>query len=33
MALLGQQITLQATLSPYSYGSTTTNGELVTFYE
>ena len=27
----GQQITLQATLSPYAYGSTTTNGETVTF--
>jgi FG-GAP-like repeat/Bacterial Ig-like domain (group 3) len=28
----GQQFTLQATLSPYTYGSTTTNGETVTFY-
>lgn len=27
----GQQVTLQATLAPYAYGSTTTNGELVTF--
>jgi hypothetical protein len=27
----GQQTTLQATLAPYAYGSTTTNGELVTF--
>ncbi len=27
----GQQVTLQATLSPYAYGSTTTNGETVTF--
>lgn len=27
----GQQTTLTATLSPYSYGSTTTNGEKVTF--
>jgi hypothetical protein len=27
----GQQTTLQATLSPYAYGSTTTNGELITF--
>jgi hypothetical protein len=26
-----QQITLQATLSPYNYGTTTTNGETVTF--
>ena len=28
---VGQQFTLQATLSPYLYGSTTTNGETVTF--
>ena len=27
----GQQRALQATLSPYAYGSTTTNGEVVTF--
>jgi Bacterial Ig-like domain (group 3)/FG-GAP-like repeat len=27
----GQQTTLTATLSPYSYGTTTTNGETVTF--
>jgi hypothetical protein len=27
----GQQIALQATLTPYAYGSTTTNGEVVTF--
>jgi hypothetical protein len=28
---VGQQVTLVATLSPYNYGSTTTNGETVTF--
>jgi FG-GAP-like repeat/Bacterial Ig-like domain (group 3) len=28
---VGQQVTLQATLTPSAYGSTTTNGELVTF--
>ena len=30
---VGQQVTLVATLAPYSYGTTTTNGETVTFYE
>ncbi len=30
--VVGQQFTLQATLSPYLYGSITTNGEPVTFY-
>jgi hypothetical protein len=30
--VVGQQFTLQATLSPYVYGSNTTNGELVTFW-
>jgi sugar lactone lactonase YvrE len=29
--VVGQQFTLQAKLAPYAYGSTTTNGELVTF--
>jgi hypothetical protein len=29
--VVGQQFTLQAKLSPYVYGSTTTNGEQVTF--
>ena len=29
--VVGQQVTLQATLSPYNYGTTTTNGETVTF--
>jgi hypothetical protein len=29
--VIGQQVTLAATLNPYNYGSTTTNGELVTF--
>jgi hypothetical protein len=28
---VGQQVTLQATLTPSAYGSTTTNGELITF--
>ncbi len=28
---VGQQVTLIATLAPYNYGSTTTNGEVVTF--
>ncbi len=28
---VGQQVTLVATLAPYSYGTTTTNGETVTF--
>jgi hypothetical protein len=28
---VGQQVTLVATLAPYSYGTTTTNGEMVTF--
>jgi FG-GAP-like repeat/Bacterial Ig-like domain (group 3) len=28
----GQQILLQATLAPYNYGTTTTDGEVVTFY-
>ncbi len=28
---VGQQVTLVATLTPYNYGSTTTNGETVTF--
>jgi hypothetical protein len=28
---VGQQVTLQATLTPSAYGSTTTNGEMVTF--
>jgi FG-GAP-like repeat/Bacterial Ig-like domain (group 3) len=28
---VGQQVTLVATLSPYNYGTTTTNGEIVTF--
>jgi FG-GAP-like repeat/Bacterial Ig-like domain (group 3) len=28
----GQQVILQATLSPYNYGTTTTNGETVTFW-
>ena len=27
----GQQVTLQATLSPYNFGTATSNGELVTF--
>jgi len=27
----GEQITLQAKLTPYAYGTTTTNGEMVTF--
>ena len=30
--VIGQQVTLSATLSPYSYGGTTTNGEKVTFF-
>jgi hypothetical protein len=30
--VVGQQFTVQATLSPSSYGSATTNGEAVTFY-
>jgi len=30
--VVGQQILLQATLSPYNYGTTTTDGELITFY-
>jgi hypothetical protein len=30
--VVGQQILLQATLSPYHYGTTTTNGEIVTFF-
>ena len=30
--VVGQQFTIQAKLSPYVYGSTTTNGETVTFY-
>ena len=30
--VVGQQFTLQAKLSPYVYGSITTNGETVTFY-
>ncbi len=29
---VGTQVMLQATLSPYAQGNTTTNGELVTFY-
>ncbi len=28
---VGQQVTLVATLAPYNYGTTTTNGEVVTF--
>ncbi|MGC2401858.1 MAG: FG-GAP-like repeat-containing protein [Acidobacteriaceae bacterium] len=28
----GQQVLLQATLSPYNYGTTSTNGEIVTFF-
>jgi FG-GAP-like repeat len=31
-AAAGQQISLQATLAPYSQGSTTSNGDLVSFY-
>jgi len=30
--LVGQQVTLTATLSPYSQGTTTSNGDLVSFY-
>jgi sugar lactone lactonase YvrE len=30
--VVGQQFTVQATLSPYVFGSQTTNGETVTFY-
>jgi FG-GAP-like repeat len=30
--VVGQQVLLQAILSPYNYGTTTTNGEVVTFY-
>ena len=30
--VLGQQVLLQAMLTPYNYGTTTTNGEVVTFY-
>ena len=29
--VVGQQVTLQATLAPYNYGTTTTNGETITF--
>ena len=32
IGVVGQQFALQATLSPYLYGSITTNGEPVTFY-
>jgi FG-GAP-like repeat len=31
-AAAGQQVSLQATLAPYSQGSTTSNGDLVSFY-
>jgi sugar lactone lactonase YvrE len=31
LGVTGQQVTLTATLSPYNYGSVTTNGETVTF--
>ncbi len=31
-ALAGQQVSLTATLSPFSQGSSTTNGDLVSFY-
>jgi hypothetical protein len=31
-AAAGQQISLQATLAPYSQGTTTSNGDLVSFY-
>jgi hypothetical protein len=31
-AAAGQQISLQATLAPYNQGSTTSNGDLVSFY-
>ena len=31
-AAAGQQVSLQATLSPYSQGSTTSNGDIVSFY-
>ena len=31
-ALAGQQVSLTATLNPYSQGSTSTNGDLVSFY-
>jgi hypothetical protein len=30
--VVGQQILLQATLAPYNYGTTTTNGEVIRFF-